>query len=298
MGVRRTPWPTRMGIYVGAAVVLVFSLAPFAWVLLSSVLPEASILTFPPDWFALGLTPDNYRYIFTGQIPQSHLVTGQMRTMISQEIRQVPRGALNSFVVAGAVMVANWLLGTTAAYAYARMRFAGKRPSFLFIVFSRLVPAVALAIPYYVIIRTLDLLDTYLGLVLLHTVLTLPFTLIVLSLYFRTIPPEMDEAAQLDGCTPLQSLVRVMLPLTLPSLVGTGLFAFMLSYSEFLFALLVTSSMRSRTLPVVLASVSWNPDVTWSLLSAGLTLAVVPSLVLVIPIWRYMVRGLLRGAVQ
>ncbi|MGH2359503.1 MAG: ABC transporter permease subunit, partial [bacterium] len=104
--------------------------------------------------------------------------------------------------------------------------------------------------------------------------------------------------AQLDGASRWAILRRVMLPLALPSLVGAGLFAFMLSYSEFLFALLVTTSEYSRTLPVTLASVASNPDVSWSLLSAGTTLAVLPALILVWPIWRYMVRGLVSGSLN
>jgi len=128
-------------------------------------------------------------------------------------------------------------------------------------------------------------------------VLTLPFSILILTLYFRTIPQEIEEAAQLDGAPRGTVLRRIVLPLALPSLVGTGLFAFMMSYSEFLFALLVTSSAHARTLPVTLASIVQNPDVTWSLLSAGTTLAILPALILVWPIWRYMVRGLVSGGV-
>ncbi len=127
--------------------------------------------------------------------------------------------------------------------------------------------------------------------------LTLPFTILILTLYFRGIPEEIEEAAQLDGCGPLQTLVRIVVPLALPSLIGTGLFAFMLSYSEFLFGLLITQSIKTRTLPVILATVSWNPDVTWGLTSASITIGLIPTLLLVVPVWRYMVKGLVAGGV-
>ncbi len=275
-----------------------FALAPFMWVILSGFLPEVAILTVPPEWFRSGLIVDNYRYILTGEIPRAHEVGGQLRRMISEEVRHVPRAALNSSVVAGAVLLLNWLLGVPAAYAYARLRFPGRVATFYFITVSRLIPAVALAIPYFLIVQRLGLLDRHFALILIHTALTIPFTVLILVLYFRSIPVEIEESAQLDGASRWAILRKVMLPLALPSLVGAGLFAFMLSYSEFLFALLVTTSEYSRTLPVTLSSVASNPDVSWSLLSAGTTLAVLPALILVWPIWRYMVRGLVSGSLN
>ncbi|MGH2425857.1 MAG: carbohydrate ABC transporter permease [bacterium] len=285
-------------IYLSAIVVVGFALAPFMWVILSGFLPEVAILTVPPEWFRSGLIVDNYRYILTGEIPRAHEVGGQLRRMISEEVRHVPRAAFNSSVVAGAVLLLNWLLGVPAAYAYARLKFPGRVATFYFITVSRLIPAVALAIPYFLIVQRLGLLDRHFALILIHTALTLPFTVLILVLYFRSIPVEIEESAQLDGASRWAILRRVMLPLALPSLVGAGLFAFMLSYSEFLFALLVTTSEYSRTLPVTLASVASNPDVSWSLLSAGTTLAVLPALILVWPIWRYMVRGLVSGSLN
>lgn len=283
--------------YLGAVLLAVFILAPLAWVFLSSVLPEASILSFPPDWFQYGLMDANYKYIFTGEIPRGPIATATLRTMISQEVRLVPRTIVNSFIVASVVMLINCLIGSLAAYAFARLRFAGKTPVFFFITLSRLIPTVALAIPYYLIVQRLDLIDTYWALIIIYSVLTLPFTLLILTLYFRGIPEEIEEAAQLDGCSPFQTLVRVTIPLALPSLIGTGLFAFMLSYSEFLFGLLITQSIKTRTLPVILAAVSWNPDVTWGLTSASITIGLIPTLLLVVPVWRYMVKGLVAGGV-
>ncbi|MGH2437082.1 MAG: carbohydrate ABC transporter permease [bacterium] len=285
-------------VYPAAAAVLVFALAPFAWVVLSGFLPAVAILDQPPQWLRYGLIDDNFRYIFTGEVPQAYEVGGQLRKMISQEVRAVPRAALNSALVALGVLLLNWLFGAPAAYAYARLRFPGKAATFYLITASRLIPAVALAIPYFLIVQQLGLLDRHFSLVLIHTVLTLPFTILILTLYFRTIPQEIEEAAQIDGAPRGTVLRRIVLPLALPSLVGTGLFAFMMSYSEFLFALLVTSSAHARTLPVTLASIVQNPDVTWSLLSAGTTLAILPALILVWPIWRYMVRGLVSGGVS
>jgi multiple sugar transport system permease protein len=282
--------------YGGAALLLIFILAPLVWLVISSLIPEEAILTRPPNWFGYGMTVENYVYIFTGRIPQSHLVSGQMRTMISQEVRLVPRAILNSFIVAAGVMIVNLIVGSLAAYAYARLRFPARRSTFYLVTLSRLIPAVALAVPYYVIVQRAGLQDTYWALIAVYSALTLPFSTLILTLYFRAVPVEIEEAAVIDGCGPFEVLWRVTLPLALPSLIGAGLFAFMLSYSEFLFALLITTSIRTRTLPVVLGSVSWNPDITWSLLSAAIVLGLVPTVLLVVPVWRFMVRGLAAGS--
>lgn len=288
----------RVLVYGGAFLLLFFSLAPVLWIGFASILPENAILSFPPNWLGYGLTLDNYDYIFTGEIPRSHEVTGQMRTMISQEVRRVPRTVFNSAVIAFGVMLINLIAGSLAAYPYARLQFPGRAVTFFYITLSRLVPPVALAVPYYIIVQRLGLLDTYWSLILIYSVLTLPFTILILTLYFRGIPKEVEEAAQLDGCNVYQLLYRIVIPLALPSLIGTGLFAFMLSYSEFLFGLLITQSIKTRTLPVLLGSVSWNPDVTWGLLSASIFIGIIPTLLLIVPVWRYMVQGLTSGALQ
>lgn len=288
----------RILTYACALLLLAFTIAPVAWAFLSSLIGREAMLMFPPDWFHFGLTLDHYIYIFTGQIPTSHLTSGQMRSMISPETRQVPAAVLNSFAVAFAVMFANLLLGAPAAYAYARLRFPGRTGTFFFITLSRLIPTIALAMPYYLIIQSMGLLNTHLALILIYTVLTLPFTILILTLYFRGIPAEIEEAAQLDGCGAFGTLLRVTIPLSLPSLIGTGLFAFMIAYSEFLFGLLITTSIQSRTLSVLLGMVSWSPDVTWSLLSSSIVIGIIPTLILVFPVYRYMVRGLIAGGVS
>lgn len=288
----------RIITYIGAVLLAIFILGPLAWIVLSSILPENAILAVPPAWFKHGFTLDNYNYIFTGKIPKSHEVTGQLRTMISQEVRLVPQTIVNSFIVALSVMIINCIVGSLGAFAYARLRFGGRTGTFFFVTMSRLIPAVALAVPYYTIVQKLGLLNKYGALIAIYSALTLPFTVLILTLYFRGIPEEIEEAAQLDGCGPFQTLFRITIPLALPSLIGTGLFSFMISYSEFLFALLITTSRESRTLPVILSSVSWNPDVTWGLLSAGIAIGLVPTLILVVPVWRYMVKGLVAGGIR
>jgi ABC-type glycerol-3-phosphate transport system permease component len=287
----------RILIYGGAALLAFFWFAPFVVVFMASVIREVNLISFPPRWFADPPSLAAYDYIFTGKVPASYEQRGALRSMISNEARDVPRAILNSFVVAAAVMFINLIFGSMAAYAYARLRFAGRTIMFNFVLMSRLIPSVAVAVPYYLIVLKLGLLNSFWALIAIYSVLTLPFTTLVLTLYFRAVPREIDEAAQVEGASPWQVLRDVMLPLARPSLVGAGLFAFMLAYSEFLFALFITTSRERRTLPVILGALSANTDVSWSMLMASITIGVIPTLLLAFPVWRYMVRGLTSGAV-
>lgn len=288
----------RLLVYSGALLLTIFWFGPFALVALGSVIPEGNLISFPPDWFADPPFLGNYDYIFTGDIPQNYLERGALRSMISNEVRQVPRTIVNSFIVATAVMFVNLVLGSLAAYAFARLRFPGRRAAFTFVLMSRLIPTVALAVPYYLIILRFGLLNSFWALIAIHSVLTLPFTCLILTLYFKAIPLEIDEAAQLEGASPLRVLWDITLPLAGPSLVGAGLFAFMLSYSEFLFGLFIQTSTKTRTLPVVLGALSTNTDVSWGLLMASIAIGTLPTLLLAFPVWRLMVRGLTAGAAR
>jgi multiple sugar transport system permease protein len=293
---RRRTLLQRIVIYGSALLLAIFWFGPFVLVAIGSVIPEANLFTFPPKWFADPPFLGNYKYIFTGEIPQTYLQRGAMRSMVSEEVRWIPYSVFNSFVVATAVMFIVLVLGSLASYAYARMRFPGRKGTFLFVLLSRLIPTVALAVPYYTIVQSLGLLNTRWALIGMYTALTLPFAVLVLTLYFKSIPREIDEAARVEGATPLQNLWYVTLPLSLPSLVGAGLFTFMLAYSEFLLALLVTNTRIARTLPVTLGTISTNPDVSWGLLMASIMIGSIPTILLIYPVWRFMVRGLTAGA--
>jgi ABC-type glycerol-3-phosphate transport system permease component len=285
-------------LYLAASLLFLFSAGPVFLSLLGSVIPDQALFSFPPDWFGRGFTLDNYRYIFTGELPASYEVRGANRGMISDAARQVPASMVNSGTVALSVMAVNIVLGAPAAYAFARMRFRGRTTAFMAIVMSRLVPAVALTTPFYLLIQAMGLLGTKTALVLVHSVLTLPFTVLILSVFFRRIPQDIEDAAIVDGCTRVQVFTRVVIPLSLPSLAATGLFAFMLSYAEFLFALVLSGEASNRPLSVVMAALARNTDVSWGLLNSSIFLAVLPSLVLVVIVWRFVVEGILVGAVK
>ena len=271
---------------------IVFIAGPFLWIAVASMQGENELLKHPPNLIPQNPTSDNYRYVFTGQIPQSYEVKGQLRSRISQEARLIAPALKNSFVVAITVLVINLILGIPAAYTFARINFRGKMVGYNFMLGSRLMPAMAVAIPYYVIIQTLKLLDSYLSLILIYSALTLPFTIWFLTMYVTSIPREMEDAARVDGCTPFQTLYNIVVPMMAPGLVAASAFAFMTSYNEFLFARLLTQSIKTQTGPVIIASIAGNPDASYSLISVCVTLGLIPPLILAITMRKWLTEGL------
>jgi multiple sugar transport system permease protein len=286
----------RMLVYLVALVVFLFSAGPLILTALGGVIPDAALLSVPPKWFSKRPTLDYYRYIFFGVVPRSYEVRGADRGMISQEARQIPRAMLNSAIVATAVMAINIVFASMAAYAFARINFKGKQLTFMGIVMCRLIPAAALVVPFYLIVQAAGLLNRQISIIAVHCLLTMPFSVLILSLFFQKIPIEIEESAKVDGASPLTIFRRITIPLSASSIVATGMFAFMLSYSEFLYALVLGGTSRTRTISVVMASLSTNTDVAWGMLMAGVFLTLIPTLLLVVFIWKFVVENIVLGA--
>jgi ABC-type glycerol-3-phosphate transport system permease component len=284
--------------FLFAALILLFAGGPVILSAIGSVVPDRIMMDGSKGLFSEGLNFETYRYVFTGELPASYLADNANRAMISDAARQVPQSLFNSSVVALSSMLLNLLLGAPAAYVFARYLFPGKKLTFMFLILSPLVPAVALVTPIYMMIETLGLLGTQAGIILVHTAKALPFTVLILSVFFRKMPAEMFEAAVLDHCSRFQTFWRIALPLALPSIGATGLFAFMLSYSEYMFSMVLSGDAGTRPVSVVMAALARNTDVSWSLLNTAIFIAIVPTLVLVVFVWRFVVEGLLNGAVK
>lgn len=285
-------------IHFLALVVFFFCISPLLLTLIGGILPDAALLSYPPKWFSMKPTLAYYKYIFLGIVPQAYEERGAMRGMITQEARQIPNSMLNSAIIAISVMGVNIVCGSMAAYAFARVRFKGKSATFLGIVMCRLLPAAALAVPFYLIVQAMGLLDTKIAIILVHSLLTLPFTVLILSVFFRRIPIDIEEAATVDGASRIQVFTKIVLPLSTASMVATGLFAFMLSYSEFLYSLILSGTDRTRTLSVAMAALSTNTDVAWGMLMAGVFITLIPSLILAILVWKFVVEGIILGALK
>jgi multiple sugar transport system permease protein len=282
----------RVGLWAATVVLLFFVLGPILWMLDSSFQGETELLTRPSHLLPQQPTIANFNYILTGEIPQGLEVRGTLRSRISQEAREIPAALENSAIVALTVGLLNVGFGALAAYTFARLKFAGKPLVFNFLLGSRLLPAIAVAIPYYAIVSAANLLDSYLGLILVYLTFSLPFTIWFLRDYIISLPIEIEDAAQIDGCSRFQVFLRIVLPLATPGLAAAGAFAFMSSYNEFLFALLLTQTISSQTLPVVLSSVATNPDASLALIATSVVLAMVPPLIFALLFQRFLTRGL------
>jgi ABC-type glycerol-3-phosphate transport system permease component len=282
---------------IGAALILLFTAGPVVLAFIGSIVPDRVMFASDRHLFD-EVTLENYSYIFTGKIPPGYLKSGANRTMISDAARQVPQSLLNSAEVALAVLVLNLILGAPAAYIYARYVFPGKKLSFMFLVLSPLVPTVALITPIYMMIQAAGLLGTKFAIVLVHTAKALPFTVLILSVFFRKMPAALFEAAVVDGCTRLQTFTRIAMPMAVGPMAATGLFAFMLSYAEFMFGHVLSGDAASRPLSAVMAALARNPDVSWSLLNTAIFIAILPTIILVAVVWRYVMADLVRGALK
>jgi ABC-type glycerol-3-phosphate transport system permease component len=282
---------------IGAFLILLFTAGPLVLAVGGSVIPDRVMFASDRGLFD-EVTLENYRFVFTGEVPPAYLKSGANRTMISDAARQAPLSLWNSTQIALAALVINIVLGAPAAYIYGRYLFRGKKLSFMFLTLSPLVPTIALITPIYMMLQSAGLLGTKTAIVLVHAIRALPFTVLILSVFFRKMPHELFEAAAIDGCSRFQSFRKIAVPLALPPIAATGLFAFMLSYAEFMFAMVLSGKATSRPVSVVMASLARNPDVSWSLLNTGIVIAILPTVALVALVWRYVLADLVSGAVK
>lgn len=281
----RTVFLTLCGV-----VLAVYILAPFCWLLLTSFMHEQDALAVPPHWIPDNPTLANY---------MSFLNPSGTRAIVgSRALEETMPGMVNSLVAAIGTAALNLILGTLAGYSLARFRFRGHGSLLGLYLGSRVLPGIALIVPLYLTIKTLGLLDHLSALVVTYLSFTLPFTIWLLKNYFQTIPRSLEEAAFMDGCSWFQMLRRVLLPVAIPGLIAAGMFAFMTAWNDYLFAVILTSTMASKTLPVVVAGFVTDVTTERTLMATSGVLAVVPPLVLAFLFQRLIVQGLTSGAVK
>jgi multiple sugar transport system permease protein len=293
-----------VGLALASAVFLIYVLAPVAWLVSSSIQQESAITAVPPQWIPENPTLENFRVIFSaGDAERVTYETSSEADPASGGF--IPSTAKNllpamghSFIVSIAVVVLNLLVAVPAAYALAKIRFLGRTASVYAILTTRVIPDIALVVPFFLFIRNLGLLDTLTSLAITYLAVTVPFSVFILVSYFEQLPDELDKAARVDGCSRLQTLTRVYLPLAAPSLVALSLFAFLTSWNEFLLALMFTQTAASQTLPIIVASFTSDFTISFSFINAAGVLAIIPPVILAIVFQRYIVSGLTAGAVK
>ena len=274
----------RVFIHVAALAVAVVILAPFAWLLYSSFAGQTDLVSRPMRWLPEHVTLGRYREIFAGG------GTSAGATFRSSMV--------NSFLVASGTVAVSLAVGVLGGYALARLRFPLRRVTLLSFLVTYMLPPIALIIPLYILMSRFGLLDTKTGLIVVYCSLATPFALWNLSTFFASLPPELEEAARVDGCSRLGALVRVVLPLSKPGILATGLYAFLLCWDEFLYALIFTSTPAAKTIPVAIAEFTGRNAVDFGLIAAGGVLASLPPVVLAVVFQRYLISGLATGAVK
>ena len=293
----------RIFLFCASVVFLVYILAPVAWLLSSSFQGEAEITSRPPHWIPHEPTLENFAAIFQArdrQVTYENRRQGDPATggFIPSTARELIPSMWNSLVVAVSVVLLNLLVAVPAAYAMAKIRFIGRSTSIYFMLTTRVIPDIALVVPFFLFIRTFGLLDSLGSLVITYLAITVPFSIFILVSYFESLPDELDKAARVDGCSRLQTLMRVYLPLALPALVAVVLFTFLTSWNEFLLALMFTQTPKSQTMPIVVASFASDFTISFAFINAAGVLAVIPPVLMAVIFERYIVSGLTAGAVK
>jgi multiple sugar transport system permease protein len=271
-------------IHLIAVGVVVVALLPIAWMLIASITPSPELLRQPLRWIPKDPDLSRYRDVFTSAADSP---AGAFR-----------RAMLNSLLVAAGTVTVSLLVGIPGGYAFARLRFRGRRTTLLVFLATYMLPPISLVIPLYLVLARLHLLDSVIGLVVVYSSFCTPFVLWTLSGYFAGIPVELEEAARLDGCSRIGVLWRIVLPLSRPGIFSAILFATLLCWDEFLYALIFTNTAQAKTIPVAIAEFSAKFSTDFGLVCVGGLLAAVPPVVVALVFQRFVVAGLMAGAVK
>ncbi|MGN6286734.1 MAG: carbohydrate ABC transporter permease [Afipia sp.] len=277
MAVARRSLPARLGIYTAAIVIAIYSAFPIYWMVVSSLREPTSLLTrvsVLPGPFTL----EYYRNLL--------------------ELTDYPTHFVNSVIVAVITVAVTMVFSVMIAYAVTRQRIRGKKLIVGAMLYAYMFPPLLIAIPMFTIFARLGLSDTLTGLIASHLTLTLPLGVWFLWGFFKSMPFELEEAAMVDGCTRLGAFLRVVLPLSLPGLITVAIFSFLLSWTDYTFALIMIGSDANKTLPVGLASMVGSFDLRWGEIMAGSTLIALPLFAAFAMLTQYFIQGLGAGAVK
>lgn len=269
--------PRRLGLYIAALVIAVYSAFPIYWMVVSSLREPTELLTnvsLIPNVLSL----ESYRNLL--------------------ELTDYPRHFMNSVIVALVAVLVTMVFSVMIAYAVTRQRIRGKKVIVGAMLYAYMFPPLLIAIPIFTIFARLGLSDTLTGLIASHLTLTLPLGVWFLWGFFKSMPFELEEAAMVDGCTRLGAFLRVVLPLALPGLITVAIFSFLLSWTDYTFALVMIGSDANKTLPVGLASMVGSFDLRWGEIMAGSTLIALPLFAAFALMSQYFIQGLGAGAVK
>lgn len=280
---RRALHVKTVAIYAGAVAVLAYSLAPFLWIFVGSITPELQ-----GDWGQVSARRVNY-------FPAAPTLNNYADLLENTPYLLYFR---NSVIIATGNMFLTLLVASLGAYGFVRFRFAGRSTVLIAVLVAYTIPSVVLLVPLLVIFRSYGLVNTHLGMILAEATHSAPFVLLLMINYFSTLPRELEEAAQVDGCGRLGTLWRIMLPLSVPGLVAGGLLAFIMTWNNFLFAFLFTTTNAVKTLPVMMRLFAMGEPAVWGTSAAGAVLTTLPVALIFLLFQRMLMSGLAAGAVK
>lgn len=260
---------------VGVALLLVWTLYPFGWVVVSSLKPPVE--EFSPTWTGFRPTLES----FVDVLQQGEFL----------------RALANSVLVTAFSILLSLLIGAPTAYGLARFDYKFKRGALIFVLLARMTPPVVLAVPFFLLARLLGVSNTYLALILMGTFLSVPFVVWMMRGFIAEIPVELEESAIVDGCSRREAVVRIVLPLVAPGFAATAVLCSLLVWNEFLFVL-VLSGPETRTLPVLVNSFVSERSIQWSVMSAAGLITVAPLVLFGLFAQRHLVRGLTMGSLK
>jgi multiple sugar transport system permease protein len=276
---------SRVLLYLVVILIVVWTIAPYLWLIISSFSYKIDLVTVPLKWIPSHLTLENYRALF-------------FANGVENANAKLFLGALkNSAIISICTMLICLPLGVMAAYSASRLKFKGSNGVVLTSMITQLVPPIVLVIPLYVIMRKFDLLDKHIGLILVDISIGLPLVIWLMRGYFASIPEDLENAARIDGCTYLGALWRVVLPLAGPGLVSVMIFAFIASWNEYLYAFIFTN-VQAKTLPVLIGEFSTKLGLEYLKIAAAGVLASLPPVILALFFQKFIIRGLTSGAVK
>jgi multiple sugar transport system permease protein len=274
---RRSRAARILRIELPVLVIIGFALAPYAWMILTSIKPTPELAAWPVRYLPRQATLEHYRELIT-------------RTSFAGNL-------LNSLIIAAGAALLGLLVSIPAGYAFSRFRFRGRQGLMTAFLVINMFPIVLLIIPLFLLMRVLGLLDTFIGVIIGHSTFAIPFAIWMLTSYFGTIPRELDEAATIDGASRQQTIRLIILPLVMPGVVTAGIYIFITSWNEYLFAMML-SGESVRTVTVALQLFIGEFTIQWGLLTAGGTLIALPVTLLFLLVQRRLVGGLTAGAVK
>ena len=264
-------------------VIAVAMLFPVLWMVETSIKENRDVYAVPAKFFNFDFTLQHFKDVFVAQ--------GGGRSDLSGSF-------LNSVIVAGASTVLATVLGVPAAWAYSRFSLRAKKDQLFFILSTRFMPPVVVVIPIFLMYRELGLIDSKLGLVLIYAAFNVPFTIWMMKGFVDEVPAEYEDAAMLDGYTRLQAFWKFTLPLLVPGIAATAVFALIFSWNEFVFAIFLTSSQEVRTAPPAIAGLIGGTTVDWGLVAASAVVFAIPVLVFAFLVRKHLVAGVTLGAVR